>query len=63
MNKCKYVIVDSNGRYYLEISKKAYIVFTYDIDEATKMEYAEAEELIPIIEQLTGFVAVAEPIE
>ena len=64
MKKAKYVIIliSSGDSYFVEISKTNKITSTRDIGEATKMDYSDAEELIPLIELYSGHVAIAEPI-
>jgi hypothetical protein len=60
--KAQYVIVDSKGRYFKEISKLNKIVYADNMEEATKMDFSDTEELLPLIEHYTGCVAVAEPV-
>lgn len=62
LRKAQYVIIDSKDRYFKEISKLNKIVYADSIEEATKMDFSDTEELIPLIEHYTGCVAVAEPI-
>lgn len=62
MKKAEYVIINYDEEYFVEISKQNKIVFTKNINEATKLGYSDAEELIPLIEHYTGSVAIAEQV-
>lgn len=62
LRKAQYIIVDSKGRYFKEISKQNKIVYADSVEEATKMDFSDTEELLPLIEHYTGCVAVAESI-
>lgn len=63
MKKAQYVIVDSHERFFKEITKQNKILFTKDREQATQMDYSDAEELIPLIELYSGCVAVVETVE
>lgn len=60
--KAQYVIIDSKDRYFKEISKLNNIIYADNIEDATKMDYSDVEELIPLIEHYSGCVAIAEPV-
>ena len=55
----EYIIVNSNVEYFVEINKVNKMVFTNNKEEATKVSYADAEELISLIE-FNGYVVEAE---
>lgn len=61
MAKARYIIINSEDNYFVEINAINKIVFTKDKKEATTMDYSDTEELIPLIEQYSGHVAMAEP--
>lgn len=60
MKKAKYIIVNSEGKYFVKISEQNKIVFTQNKREATEMYYSDTQDLIPIIELYDGHIAIAE---
>lgn len=62
MEKAEYVIVNSDGEYFVKITKINTIMFTKRIGEATKLSYDEAQELVPIIELYSKIICIVEPV-
>lgn len=58
--KAQYIIINSEDKYFVKILENNSILFTDKKDEATKMDWNDSQELIPIIESKTGHICMAE---
>ena len=62
MSNAQYVVVNSNGEYFVKMNEQLKIIFTKNIEEAAKMDNYEAKNLIPIIAFRTGLTCVLEQV-
>ena len=60
MEKSKYILINSDNEYFVEISKVNKVMFTKDLAEATQVPHSDTQELIPIIEMYTGKTVISE---
>lgn len=60
--KAKYVIINSEEKYFVKILRDNSILFTNVKEEATQIDWEETQDLIPIIELYDGHVCMAENI-
>ena len=62
MEKAKYVIINSDNKYFVEILSNNKIAFDKDKTEAREVDWEEGQELISYIEFKTGKVCDLESI-